>query len=169
MLCGCGRIGFDPLGGGSAAIDSTNGGGDGANGGGDGAIVGGDGASGSCPPVANCPIGSPTSIDNGTMLNAGAQAFFDRGLAGSCGGAGGAEAVVEVTTQTAGHYALSCTTAGPYVLYVRDNCCGGMELACTTMTAQGVTLAIAAAHTVVVFIDNVPLDGAVNLNILGMP
>lgn len=80
-------------------------------------------------------------------------ATADYGVAGSCGGNPGAEAIFRLTTVVAGHVTLQIADTGPYVLYARDACCAGVELGCTTTPMTGLVVPCLADHDMIVFGD----------------
>lgn len=138
-LVGCGRIHFDDL------FDGGGGGG-----GGDG----GAGIDGSATcAVAMCPEDTMI-VDNTSMIGSNHPILLDHGLSGSCGGGGQAETTWEVTPFTNGTYTLTVTPGS--VMYVREGCCGGPELACAGPGTPIILARTANARFVVI------IEGAVS-------
>lgn len=152
----CGRIGFDALGAGSGAADGAA----------DGVAVDRDGPASCAVPL--CPDRS-ASVDSTSQVGTGAEVAADRGLVGSCGGAGGGEATFRVTPVGAGTYRFVVRGGDPLVAYLRDGCCGGPELACTTRPATTPIIhALQAQQVVFLIVDDAQLGTNVSLEVGGI-
>lgn len=160
VLAACGRIGFDPLGGAVGDDVASDAGGDGAR-----AID----APITCTPVTSCPEGS-LSVDETSSVGDGNTISADRGLAGSCGGAAGAETTWQLTTAGTGTYTISATSAASVVLYVRDQCCTGPELGCSAMpTTMPIAIPLDDGHRVVIIADGATIGTNVSIMVQGSP
>lgn len=162
LVTGCGRVGFEPVPGHSPdgmttadaiSADATT----------------ADATTAVCTTVTSCPEGI-ISTNTSSSNSYGASANLDRGLAGSCGGSPGAEVTFEVTAQVPGHYTFSVPAAGTKVLYIRDVCCTGPELACSTAPSTApIQLMLAGNQRVVVVIDGAALSEIATLDVAGAP
>ncbi len=139
VLASCGRVSFDPLVGSTdaqigamldAMLDAPITDGRSL----DGLVMTGDGGL-----VCACADESIRSLP-GSMIAQGVPAS-NHGLSGSCGGAAGAEVVISVTAVAAGSYRIFDALGGVNTMYVRDGCCGGVELACVSSSTLTITLA----------------------------
>ncbi len=152
IACGCGRINFDPLGGGDGGP------GDGRPG--DGGGIDAPGAGVACVGTAtpNCPATATTLSILGTHSSGGPSDNRGDGFSGSCGGAGADEQTIQFLVQQSGTFKFT-TRNSDYdtVLYVRDGSCTGPELACNDNTGDLFTseiqLTLTAGQTVIVFVD----------------
>jgi len=148
-LAACGRLGFDPIGGGT-----------------DGATVTNDGVAAQCSGVATCPS-HDLQLGPGDMINDLGAASADGNLAGSCGGNPGFEATWQVHIERSGQYVFRLTAAVANVLYVRDVCCTGPELGCSVTLLPIVTLHLDANQVVIVVVDGAMSGEYVNLHAEG--
>ncbi|CAN5480994.1 hypothetical protein BH11MYX1_BH11MYX1_24020 [soil metagenome] len=161
LVAGCGRIGFEPApspADGAPTVDATR-----------RDATASDATAANCTAVISCPQNT-ISTNTSDSSSYGVTANLDRGLAGSCGGSAGAEATFEVTAQVPGHYTFSVPQAGSKVLYVRDVCCTGPELACSSSpSSSSIQLALTGNQVVVVIIDGAALNELATLNLDGAP
>jgi hypothetical protein len=113
LAAGCGRIAFDPLGGGSASGDGGGGSGDAAFG---------------CPAIPQCP---DRTAQVGTTSTLFASVTTDHGLSSSmCSvGSNSPELAVLFTPERDGSFTIDASPPSVSV-YAQDSCCGGRELAC---------------------------------------
>jgi len=157
LACGCGRINFDPVGGG----DDQPGGGDGGPTGDGSGQVDAAGPGVQCVGTAtpNCPAAANSLSIFGTHMSSGPSDNRGNGFAGSCGGAGGQEQTVQFLVQQSGTFIFK-TAGSTYdtVLYVRDDNCAGAELACNdnsgSLFTSEVTLTLIAGQRVIAFVDS---------------
>lgn len=166
VTMGCGRVAFDPIdyatapdGGalvdGSPADASTGGPSDGRP---------PDG------PTALCTCADETiAVNQTSQVGMGFVAMANRGFAGSCGGANGAEAILEIRAQVAGTYTVRLAQAGPTTLYVRDGCCDGPELDCTTSPMSPRTFQLAAGQRIMAIADGMTIGQTALFDVTGRP
>jgi hypothetical protein len=157
LACGCGRINFDPLGGGGAGDGGPS---DGKLGDGGGGGIDGTGPGVACVGTAtpSCPATAASLNLVGTHMSSGASDNRGDGLAGSCGGAGSHEQTVQFLITQTGTFVFT-TRGSNYdtVLYIRDGSCTGPELACNdnfgaSFTSE-VSLALTAGQSVIAIVD----------------
>ena len=155
LACGCGRINFDPLGGGGG----DGGPNDGKLGDGNGGVDG-TGPGVACVAGANpsCPMSGGTLSIIGNSSASGQSTNRGDGMWGSCGGAGADEHTLRYVVQQTGTYVFT-TRGSNYdtVLYIRDGGCAGPELACNnnfgSLFTSQITLNLTAGQNVVAIID----------------
>ena len=157
VLCACGRVGFDPVGTGTT--------GDGGNGNGSGSDAGSGAAT--CQMAPLCPE-KMLMTDNASSTGTGNTTALDRGWSGSCGGATGAESTFELTALNSGKFQISVSTAGPYVLYLRDGCCGA-ELGCSAAPLTSpIVIELVGQQKIVAVVDNATVGTNVALQVSGL-
>jgi len=160
LALGCGRVNFDPVGGGG---DDAPGGGDGGppgDGSGSGAIdAAGPGVMCLGTATPNCPVTAGTLSLGGTHNSSGPSDMRGNGFSGTCGGGSGQEQTIQFLVQQSGTYIF--TTANSTfdtVLYIRDDNCMGPELGCSdnvgALFTSEITLSLIAGQRVVAFVDS---------------
>lgn len=163
VVMACGRVAFDPLDqGGGPDGGSTH---DGTPH--DGASL--DGRPPDGPPAACACADAMITVNHTSATGHGFTALADRGLAGSCGGSGAAEAILEIRAQVAGTYTVRMAQAGPTTLYVRDGCCAGPELDCTTSPMTVRVFQLAAGQSIVAIADGMSIGQTALFDVTGDP
>jgi len=116
----------------------------------------------SCSPIPSCPVhlGGTLQLGSFSQSMIASQSGTEMG---SCGGQATQEASWEYTVLDTATYKFRLVTAGSFVGYVRDVCCAGPELLCTTTPGTIFQLDLVQGQTIVVFVDGGPPNTGMDL------
>jgi hypothetical protein len=161
-LAACGRVRFDPIGGG----ESDGGGGQSGDDGNTGTDVGGV----ACGTFTTC-TGVMYTLNPTSGGSAGGQSGpFSNARQGSCGGTSG-DLVVHFEAPQGGSFRFTLTATFDSVLYIRDGSCTGPELDCVDVPGtdgETLTLSLSAAQNVFAIVDSNSGCGSYDLEFQGL-